>query len=115
VVPVKTSRRIKSASTYEVQAPNRPAAIGDFSSALDQVCIEHPEIRNHSITVSDGELAITLEIEAENWSSADETVRDVIERAVARINGRIVADPEPFSLPVTSATFEQLGTYLVPA
>jgi hypothetical protein len=113
----KTIRRIKSASTFEFQAPDRSVALDAFRHAVDEASREHSAIKNHQIVTREQSLTIDFEVEVETWESAERTVLEVIHAAVARIDGRILTEDGSATDTQTSesATFEELGTYLVPA
>lgn len=109
------TRRIKSATTFDFRASNPVVALADFRIALEEACTRHPEIRSHRIDARGESLRISLELETDSSTGAEAIVLEVIEWAVAKIHGRITSDPEADRDDDVSATFEQLGTYLVPA
>jgi hypothetical protein len=107
--------RIKSASAFEFHAANRQITLAHFRQALDLACAAHGQVRAHNITEDDDSLKITIELESGSWGEAEETVLQVIEAAVADIDGAITTVPPEKRYENATALFGQLGTHLLPA
>jgi len=110
----KPSLRIRSASSFELQSTDRHSAMEAFKAALESACRGNPLVRSEEISVDGESLRVTIELEADSWSAAEDAVLLLIRNAVESAGGRMLSETDSGSEGST-ATFEQLGTYLVPA
>ena len=111
---VAPRRRIRTETTFEFSAGDRPAALAALKASLDVASHEHPQIRSHTIVESNGEIDIVFELELNSSADPQQIVLDLIDTAVASMGGRITQD-DGAVVPGPQAVFEQRGTYLVPA
>jgi hypothetical protein len=106
--------RIKSASGFEIHAPNLEEIARDLETSLHARIGDVKGVRGATVTLKDDVITLVIEMDSKSWSEAEETVLSLVTAAVNDVHG-LIASSEGNEPLASERIFNERGMALVSA